>query len=86
MWSFFKGRSVSLNHYLIRGKGGRNRGVEKFSNLTNCVIHKESEPPVGALFKNRFIETKATSKKSLNSDEFWLGIKKEAQVEKNSVS
>jgi len=52
---------------LFQGKGGSKRGVGTGSNIITDILNRESEMPVGAIFKNRCSETEGNFQEKIKN-------------------
>ena len=88
IWSFFRGLFRFVKPLLYSGaKANGKEALKTGSNIITDILNKEPEQPVGAIFKNRFSEAKGNLQEKIKKDDgVWLLFKKEAQVEKSSVS
>ena len=86
--SFFRALFRFVKPLLYSGaKAVGKEALKTGSNIITDIPNKEPEEPVGAIFKNRFSEAKGNLQEEIKKDDgVWLLFKKEAQVEKSSVS
>ena len=86
--AFFGGLFRLVKSFLYLGaKPFGKEALKRVLNIITDILIKEPEQPVVAIFKNRFIEAKGNLEEKIQKNDIvWLGFKKEAQVEKCTVS
>jgi len=88
MGSFFRGLFRFVKPLLYSwAKAVGKEALKTGSNIITDILNKEPEQPVGTIFKNLFIEAKGNLQEKIRKmTGSGLDLKREAQVEKGSVS